>query len=242
MPMHLLGISRRRDIASLPCHWSGGQPAAVRRLPTEAMGGADCREVRWVVRGCLAAATVYPLPASFGPLDHARLVAAIHAEISILPVRYGAVLPGEEAVQDFLSSRGEDLSRDLGRVEGKSEIGLRIELARGPAPAEPPAPNGSCPSDLSPAGYLAVRRARYQWHDQLNTQAQSAAETCVGALKGLCRDWRRLSPEPLGTVRLAFLVERRLSEAFAARLEMLRAQRTGQRYTLVGPWPPYSFV
>ncbi len=257
MPLHLLGISRSKDVASLSCPSFHGQAQAV-RLPSPASGEGqgvrglcqpiasaglpDSIEVRWVVQDSLAAATVGPVPTSFGPLEHARLLAAIHSHLSVLPARYGVGLPNEEAVQAFLSSRWRDLSSDLDRIEGTSEIGLRIELACSPAPAEPPVSSGAFRSDISPARYLALRQARYQWHDQVNAQAQLAATTCVRAIEGLYRTWRRLSPEPLGMVRLAFLVERRMSQAFAERLETWKADKAGQRYTVLGPWPPYSFV
>lgn len=242
MPLHLLGISRSEDTASLPRHCPDGQAAVVRHPPRETIAEPGGSEMRWVVEGPLTAATLWPLPAPFGPLEHARLLAAIHEHMTILPVRYGALLPDDEAVQHFLSNRRENLLDDLDRLHGTAEIGLRIELPHSPLPAEPLAASGSCHSDISPVRYLTARRARYQWHDQLDTQAQLAVATCVRALSGLYRSWQRLSPEPLGIVRLAFLVERKLSEAFAERVEMFRTMKIGRRCRLVGPWPPYSFV
>ena len=218
MPLHLLGISRRADV---------------------------CREgdIHWVVEGELAAAAMPPPPPSTGPLTHAALLAALYRHGDILPVRFGVVLPHEEAVRELLVRRREVLLHDLDRLRGAGEIGLRIELPRAAMPPLPPAPAAACHTGSSPAQYLAARRARYQLQDQLSRCAQFATETCVLAMKGLYRSWQRLSPEPPGIVRLAFLVERTLSAAFAARLNGFRAQqRAEQRTTLLGPWPPYSFV
>lgn len=219
MSLNLLGISRSRDV-------------------TGPHGG----EVRWVAQGPLAAATLSHAPQSFGPLDHARLLATVHQQTCILPVRHGTVLPDEEAVKNFLGSRCKDLHRDLDRLEGSSEIGLRIELSHSPPPEGPLTPSCPCRADISPAAYLAARRARYQSHDELNLHAQLAVETCLQSLGGLFRDWRRLSPEPPGILRLAFLVERTRSDAFTERVTRLDTQKIAGRYTLVGPWPPYSFV
>jgi hypothetical protein len=242
MPLHLLGISRKGDIAGLPIHWPNGQTSVVRSQSDETIAEPYCNETRWVADGRLAAATVWPVPSTSGPLEHAALLAAIHARINILPIRYGTVLPDEEAVRHFLSNRRENLLGDLNRLHGTAEIGLRIELPDSPLPTGPLAASGSHHSDISPVQYLAARRSRYQWHDQLDTQAQLAMATCVRALSGLYRNWRRLSPEPLGIVRLAFLVERKLLEKFSERVEMFTTMKIGRRYTLVGPWPPYSFV
>jgi hypothetical protein len=242
MPVHLLGITRSRDIAGLPVHWHNAQPTILPHPRAEAIADPRCGDIGWVVSGHLAGATVWPLPTTLGPLEHAHLLAAIHTHITILPVRYGTVLPDEEAVRHFLSNRRANLLDDLDRLHGTAEIGLRIELPHGDPPTEPLAASGSYHADTSPVRYLAARRARYESRDRLDTQAQLAAATCVRAVSGLYRSWQRLSPEPLGIVRLAFLIERKLSEAFAERVEMFRTTEIGRRCGLVGPWPPYSFV
>ena len=138
MPLHLLGISRSADITSLPVHRPKGQPSIRQPRLEQTVTEPHRSEIRWVADGGLAAATVWPLPTTFGPLEHANLLAAIHARFSVLPARYGVGLPDEEAVQAYLSRRGRGLSSDLDRMEGTSEIGLRIQLACSPA-AEPAA-------------------------------------------------------------------------------------------------------
>jgi len=151
-------------------------------------------------------------------------------------------------VRQFLTSRGAELLADLDRVEACGEIGLRIELApalgkgvrtifnRGSDHFSPP--NNS--SD--PFSYLAGRAALYLRHDRLHDKAQFVEQACTTALGGLARHWRRLKPEPLGIVRLSFLVERQRWDAFTRRLEALKSRKLFDRCTLLGPWPPYGFV
>ena len=114
--------------------------------------------VHWVRQGFLtaataaAAATATPSAqaANRGPLEHARLLTAIHRHIDILPARYGAVLPDEEAVRQFLHCHGEELAGELDRLRGTAEMGLRIDLPHGPLPVERStvtASGGSSPSD-----------------------------------------------------------------------------------------------
>ncbi len=67
MPLHVLGVSRSGDVGRL----SGNQES----------------EARWVVEGPLAAAAVDSQGESFGPLEQARLLAAIHGQIAIRPLR-----------------------------------------------------------------------------------------------------------------------------------------------------------
>ncbi len=175
----------------------------------------------------------------FGPLDQARVLAAIHRHIGILPVRYGTVLPDDDTVRQFLADCGEELLADLDRVEACGEIGLRIELAPATAPTLVPPP---VPLAVSPAAYLAGRAAIYLRDDRLHDEAQRVEQACTGALGGLARHWRRLKPEPLGIVRLSFLVERTRWDAFTRRLEALKSRKLFRCCTLLGPWPPYGFV
>jgi hypothetical protein len=222
MPWHLVGIARR--------------------LPVETRPDSRGNRICWVEHGDLAAAVVEGAPAVFAPLDHARALAAIHRHIDVLPVRYGTLLADEQRVCDYLSSRWQELCRDLDRLKGASEMGLRIEMVH-PLPAEElVAPNGFYGVGSSPGNYLLLRRAKYERQDRLRAQGQLIEETSVAAVQGLYRDWRRLSPERLDIVRLAFLVERQRSEAFARRIETLNPERLGARCTCVGPLPPYSFV
>ena len=60
MPLHLLGICRREDIATLPADWPGGQPGMPLRGPEETCSARCRREIRWLADGPLAAATVPP--------------------------------------------------------------------------------------------------------------------------------------------------------------------------------------
>jgi hypothetical protein len=238
MPLHLLGFSRSAGV----CRASG---------------------VDWVVRGELAAAVV-PLPPSPTPLEHAAHLAAIYRHGDVLPMRFGAALPDVSAVGNFIDREREKLLEQLDRLQGTAEIGVRIAISPAPGPPASPEPgeeerkggqspfvrsslgavrtNGDRSPSSAPAHYLARRRAQYQSQDQLALRVQLSAEHCTGMLKGHCRDWRRLSPEPPGAVRLAFLVERNLSQSFAERLATLSVARLGERYAILGPWPPYSFV
>jgi hypothetical protein len=226
MPLHVLGVSRSVDVAgsSRPCRC--GQES----------------EVRWLVEGPLAAATVEPRGESFGPLEQARLLAAIHGQIAVRPLRYGTVLPQERAVRDFIIRRGTSLLRDLLQVEGTGEIGLRVELLGPAAPSCQPGIDDNRLPAMSPHQYLALRRQCYEWKDQLDRQAQTATENFVQAVRGLYRQWRVLTSTVPTTVRLAFLVQRNHWEAFCRRLESIEPNQAFQRYTRVGPWPPYSFV
>ena len=110
-PLHLLGVSASGDIAN----WAG--------LPEE-----DAGQLSWITRGPLAAAATASLPPSTGPLQHARLLLAIHRRACVLPVRYGTVVPDATAVEQFLGRHEEELLRQLARLRGTTEMGVRLTL------------------------------------------------------------------------------------------------------------------
>lgn len=237
MPLHLLGVSRSSD---------------VRRWDAARASQPDQPRVHWVTLKRLAAA-VWTRSRPPLPLEHAVALGAIHRRGDVLPVRFGTTLADEDAVCDLLCRRQAEWLEELDCLAGTGEIGLRIELAQGPAvPASQSRDQVSGVRDQvvglspaprqSPAGYLAARQARYRQQDDQCRRAELAAEDCVRAMDGLYRQWRRLRPEPPGVVRLAFLVERGRFAAFAKRLGCLRAGRISRRFTFLGPWPPYSFA
>lgn len=239
MPLRLLGIVRNSETDRRSCD------------------GID--KVRWLIDGDLVAAITADVHASMEPLEHARLLEAIHRSVDVLPVRFGTTLKDDAAVRSFLDARRETLRSDLERLAGATEFGLRIELPA-TAPSNSALPEAEIRSDG--AGYLAARRARYDGHDRFSVRAQAAIDVSVRALQGLCRNWRRLAAESVDVVRLAFLVRKDRSDAFTTAAEKIITssisdacpirkdcanidsfrKRTSRCWTLVGPWPPYSFA
>ncbi|MGA2068244.1 MAG: GvpL/GvpF family gas vesicle protein [Thermoguttaceae bacterium] len=244
VPLHLLGVSRSADVR----RWDAAE---------DNQPGPPC--VRWVSSERLAAA-IWTRSQPPLPLEQAVGLGAIHRRGDVLPMRFGASLADEDAVCDLLRRRQAVWLDELDRLAGTGEIGLRIELLPGPAVPAPESRDRasgircqvsgvgdqvvglSSALRQSPQGYLAARRAQYQAQDDQCRRAELAAEDCLQTLAGLYRQWRRLSPEPAGTVRLAFLVQRGVFAAFAQRLAGLRARRISRRFTFLGPWPPYSFA
>jgi hypothetical protein len=241
MSLHLLGISRSEDLARLSCPIGHGEMASLRHAPAEVSAQPDLGSIRWVEQGSLAAATLSLSPSPCRPLDHARLLEAVHRQMDVLPMRLGAVLCDDEAVRAFLQRRHADLAHDLDRMAGTCEAGLRIEFPCNGPPC-PRAAIGRGASTASPSEYLTMRRQRYEWKDRLEEQAQTVADRYVQTLRDLYRDWRKWNPWRPGLVRLAFLVHRDRWEAFRERLYALRAETPAERSICVGPWPPYSFV
>ncbi|MEV5409914.1 GvpL/GvpF family gas vesicle protein [Thermopolyspora sp. NPDC052614] len=62
---------------------------------------------------------VRPLGRPEDLLAHERLLDATAAEVPVLPIRFGAVLTGPEAVSDLLAAHHDEFARALGELEGR---------------------------------------------------------------------------------------------------------------------------
>ena len=219
MPLYPLGISRRRDVPS---------------VPKQAAGAID---VRWSLAGELACAFIDAPHQAVPPMLHAAALDAIHRRICVLPVRFGVALHDETEIHSLLQDRHHELLDHLSRLDRTCEMGLRIAP---PSPSEAQVAASSKPQ--SPLAYIEERRSYYQRVDEGEVRDCSIVQQFVERLHGCYRQWRNLQSSPSHPIRLAFLVERDRVAAFRNRLEDTGGTDQEGRCVILGPWPPYSFV
>jgi hypothetical protein len=219
MPLYPLGISRRGDISN---------------VPTQAAGAIN---THWSLSGNLACVYIDGPHQAVPPMLHAAVVDAIHRRICIVPVRYGLTLHDEAEIHTLLQSRQEELIERLDRLDSTCEMALRVSLLdRQQTQAADPA------DSRSPLAYLNQRRSHYQGTDELSESSRLVVDQIVERLHGCCREWRRLRASAAHAIRLAFLVERNDERAFRRQLEDICSTNRQWRWSILGPWPPYSFV
>ena len=108
MPLYPLGISRRRDVPS---------------VPKQAAGSVD---VRWSLAGELACAFIDAPHQAVPPMLHATVLDAIHRRICVLPVRFGLALRDETEIHSLLQDRRHELLDHLSRLDWTCEMGVQI--------------------------------------------------------------------------------------------------------------------
>jgi len=212
------------------------------------------RGLRLLSTGRLAvlAATVdeSPLRASRqNLLAHADVVEDAFGWTTVLPMRFGVVLPDAAAVRDLVLDPNRELLEELLiQHQHTAELSLTARYDEDAVMAELVARNGRLARlrkayRVSPtldrgmelgeavAAVLGVRRDR-------------DAGTIFEALRPLALDVRASDVELEGGVaKLAWLVERDRVDEFDRRLGQLSAALSPPiRFKLVGPLPPYSFV
>jgi hypothetical protein len=183
---------------------------------------------------------------------HWRLLEAVVERTTVLPVRFGTAMAGDEAVvEEFLAPHHDGLAAQLKELDGKVQMTvkgsydeadlMRSVVAGSPAIAAVRERVRSLPDA---AGHF----------ERMRLGEMVAAE--VERIRG--QDQARLlerlepfavatSPEPTAAIdsaaNLAFLVERARAGEFSRAAESAAEELEGRvRLRVVGPLPPYSFA
>ena len=227
------------------------------RLPLAGNEGA----IRVVTQPGLAAAISEVPDSDVAPTaprlrTFAAVVEALHGVCTILPMRYGCILPAEERVMALLRERAAEFMAALDGVEGCAEMSIRAIFDENPvAPSSPQllVPKFNLRARREPPNasggraYLADRKAYYA-RQTLSAQAATAiVERVAALLRGLfVRYVSAYSPFPtlpynVPMLSLHFLVRRERVEPFREVFRALNLSESAQML-LSGPWPPYHFV
>ncbi len=166
---------------------------------------------------------------------HDDVVREVHRRAAVLPLRFGTVLAGPEAVHLLLErSAGETRAR-LDHVEGHAEWGVRVSTR--------PTRAAGGPADRSGAAYLTRRRDELAAAATALRSSTRAAEAVHQQLAERATD-HVVRPGSAGddlVVDVAYLVPVATAAAFTERFAELAGQHR-LRLDLTGPWPPYSFA
>ncbi len=165
-----------------------------------------------------------------------RVVEAMHARQTVIPLRHGCLMENEDQIVRLLQERRPEYETLLSRLHGMTEMGIRLLW---PAQAVPLPPLPESPG----SAYLASLRHRYNSPDTLAPEEGHCADRMAAALAKFSAEERReISPSAQGRlVSMYFLVRKSGAEAFRRQAREIAPPR-GVKLLLSGPWPPYSFV
>jgi hypothetical protein len=158
---------------------------------------------------------------------HEQVVEALMESTTVLPMRFGTVLPDATAVLGVLDRERPTYLELLDRVRGGVEVGVRAMPTDVPS-LDAPAASGQ--------EYLARRLER--------TQRAAAALDAVHAVLAPFARESRVRHQSGGRMLMsaAYLVEAAEVEAFTAEVARVDLAHPELALLSTGPWPPYSFV
>ena len=164
-----------------------------------------------------------------------KVVEAIAARQTVVPMRYGCLMESEEQVVQLLEDHRQEYEALLIRLRDMAEMGIRLLW-----PASVP-PLLSFPKSPG-AAYLASLRNRYQ-QDTPAEQETLLADRIVAALARWFAEQRReMSSSHQGRLlSLSFLMQKVHVDEFREAVRNVSTPR-GVKLLMSGPWPPYNFV
>jgi gas vesicle protein GvpL/GvpF len=152
---------------------------------------------------------------------HEEIVEALMEERDLLPVRFGTLVPDEDAATRAVLERRQQLAASLDRVRGAVELAVRAH------PRE--RQDDSAPDAASGLDYMLAKARRSE-----------AARLVHEPLAFIARDSVvQRGPELL---RAAYLLDRDAVDGFVSLVARLQESDTGLDVLCTGPWPPYSFA
>ncbi len=180
---------------------------------------------------------------------YADLIACLHCDAPLIPMRFGCVFTSDAAVRKLLTGHQARLLTMLDHLDDCVEIGIRLMLPKAAPPtataaAPAPAPEADGPKDLGPGhGHLAVIRRRLDEEALAAARAGEARGAIERIVAGLYRDLHQEFGQIGGRslLSLYFLVPREQSGAFVEALRRDPSAVPGSGL-ITGPWPPYNFV
>lgn len=166
---------------------------------------------------------------------HDEVLVALSGTHPLLPVRFGTVLPDQEAMDQLLRDRGEHWAEALAAVAGADEWVIQVD-------AEPTddTPDPADTQGLTPGrAFFARRKSQAQARTDARDRAATRASELHAQLSSLAR---RSCPmavhQPTTLTRVAYLVDRENADSFVAAAEAAPEVTT----VVQGPLPPYRFA
>jgi hypothetical protein len=169
-------------------------------------------------------------------LEYEKVVEAIHARQTVIPLRYGCMMESEERIVRLLEDQRQIYEALLGRLQGMTEMGIRVLSPAGAASRL------SLPLSAGTA-YLASLRHRYDSKDTLTPEEEMLADRIAALLARFSTEQRR-EVSWSGRERLlsiCLLTPKTCIEEFRKTAREISLPK-GMKFLLSGPWPPYNFV
>jgi hypothetical protein len=164
-------------------------------------------------------------PAPDALWTHERVVERMMLDRAVLPMRFGTVMAGDDALRAVLEERHDELVAALAYVRGRVELGVRaVAVGNGAAVPEAPPASGR--------DYLHVKLGRSRTADAVH-------EPLARIAVDVRRQPNRGADEVL---RAAYLVAREDVPRFRSVVDRIAATRTDVAVLCTGPWPPYAFT
>ena len=184
-------------------------------------------------------------------LAHAGVVAALAAQTSVLPLKFGTLFHDRAGLLAMLDRNGAALAAALGAIAGAQEWGVKLFHTPDALRATLALPDATLPGTPGLA-FFAQKKRDQQLNEALARAVAGHVASCHDRLASLSRHAVRAPLQAASlhgrgddmVLNAAYLVDKRKTDALRAALRDLGATLAplGFDIVLTGPWAPYSFA
>ena len=240
------------------------------------MLGIDDQPVRFVGSGQLVAATAAVRLEGFRTAErepdltehgwlaaavrrHEQVVERLFGQVTVLPLRFGALYPTQDGLTTALGRRESALLAELSRLDGVAEWGVRAYLditgsirpGRSTHPARSdPDPGAQPVRPGAGTAWMLRRRESVRTHRVARELARRMADESHTRLSRHAREAVLCQRSPRSTngatlvLDAAYLLTRDQDTVLRAEAGDLSERHAASRlrFELTGPWPPYHFT
>ena len=179
-------------------------------------------------------------------MAYEKVVAALHQQHGVIPLRYGSLLEDEAHIIQHLGEQRKRYNELLYALAGCVEMGIRLLPPQ--TKACPPTMHKAPPLSSGYA-YLEARRKHYAPDMPPLKAVEEIFQQCRQLFEGLfvsCKMETPLEQITTNAYRVSlpsfyFLVPKKLVDAFCMAFRNTLPPEKAAKLLLNGPWPPYNF-
>jgi hypothetical protein len=186
-------------------------------------------------------------------IEFAEVIETLSHHFTLLPVRFGAILPSTQAVKTALSTNYTGIRQNLQSVRNKVEFGLKVfcDTENLKAELKTKLETGNKSEDVQSAAtvksvyrsWMDAKLAEYRLEVSLLNYVDAIISDILGSLSRLktINKIEKLTSTS-NIIDAVFLLEKDKKETFVIIVDELQNRYSSLHLMLTGPWPPYNFV
>jgi hypothetical protein len=186
-------------------------------------------------------------------LTFARVIEYLSQQFTLLPMRFGSIMDSTDAVTKMLERNYPEIQHNLGKIENKSEFGLKVfcdheklmtELIVKSEAATSPVVKPDTESKNSVFREYVNRKLKEHRLEALMLTYVDSVITLVTEHLAQLDAINKI--QKMATISIiidaVFLVEKERKSEVIQVVDDMQNQYPGLNFILTGPWPPYNFV
>ncbi len=183
-------------------------------------------------------------------IDYAGVIDSLYLHSALLPMRFGSIMESSEAIVEMLERNSDEIRKNLDKVAGRYEFGLKIfcDSAKLKATLAATIPEIAYHPDEGNKNsvyrdWVNRKLAEHRLEELLLAHVETVIKEITSYLDRLnsINKFKKMLTETT-VVDAVFLIEKEKKGELIDSIKELQTHYPGLSFVLTGPWPSYSFV